>query len=195
MSITRKPRKCRICKELFMPLSMSHKVCWEKECITEFIRQTEQKAHIAGKRAERKELKQRKEAIKTRSDWIKTAQVAFNAFIRYRDKDKPCICCGRTTTDHDLITGSRWDAGHYRSTGSAPHLRFNEFNVHRQLVLCNRFGAGRAVDYRIGLVKRIGVEFVELLELDNEPRKWTIDDLKGITATYRAKLKALKNGH
>jgi hypothetical protein len=92
-----------------------------------------------------------------------------------------------------LLTGSRWDAGHYRSTGAAPHLRFNEDNCHRQLVVCNRHGSGRAVDYRIGLIARIGIERVEALENDNSVAKYTVDDLKAICFRYRAKLKDLKS--
>ena len=132
----------------------------------------------------------RKVAIRTRYDWIRRAQAAFNAFIRERDKNKPCICCGKPLT-LDAIGGG-YDCGHYRSTGSAPHLRFNELNAHAQRKVCNRHGAGRAVDYRIGLVKRIGVAAVEALESDNCARKWTVDDLRNIESTYKAKLKALR---
>ena len=123
----------------------------------------------------------------TIADRIREAQAAFNAYIRLRDIGQPCICCGRTANDRDLITGSRWDAGHYRSTGSASHLRFNEDNVHRQLVVCNRHGAGRAVDYRIGLIARIGMDRVEALETDNTQHKWTHGELIQILATYKAK--------
>lgn len=81
--------------------------------------------------------------------------------------------------------------GHYRSTGSASHLRFNEDNVHRQLVYCNRYGAGRAVDYRLGLINRIGLQRVEALEADNQPHKWTREELIAIKEKYKQKLKEL----
>src|SRR3546814_4920656 len=80
----------------------------------------------------------------TRSDWTKKAQIAFNKFIRLRDARKPCICCGKPLTD-GALTGGGYDAGHYRSTGSAPHLRFIEDNCHAQRKQCNQWGAGRAV--------------------------------------------------
>ena len=88
--------------------------------------------------------------------------------------------------------GGAYDCGHYRSTGSAPHLRFDERNAHAQRKVCNRWGAGRAVDYRIGLVARIGLEAVEALESDNAPRKWTREELIAIRDTYKQKLKELK---
>jgi hypothetical protein len=50
------------------------------------------------------------------------------------------------------------------------------------------------VDYRRGLIRRIGLEAVEALESDQEPRKWSIAELAEIKATYRAKLKQMKEG-
>jgi hypothetical protein len=63
--------------------------------------------------------------------------------------------------------------------------------VHRQLVICNRHGAGRAVDYRIGLVARIGLEAVEALESSNTPHKWQREELIEVAQKYRQKLKEL----
>lgn len=178
-------RKCAVkgCPTRFQPRNMMHKVCGPA-CSEVF-------AAAERKRLDAKQIRERKAALKTRSDHLKAAQVAFNAFIRERDKDQPCICCGRTS-EKQYLTGTNWDCGHYRSTGSAPHLRFNEDNAHRQLTVCNRHGAGRAVDYRIGLIARIGLTRVEALETDQAPAKWTAEELIAIRDTYRAKLRALK---
>ena len=121
---------------------------------------------------------------------MKDAQAAFNKYIRLRDAGKPCICCGGNLTS-DAIGGG-FDAGHYRSVGSAPHLRFDERNVHGQRKQCNRYGAGRAVDYRIGLIGRIGIDQVESLEADQTPRKLTVEDLRQIRDAYRAKARELE---
>ncbi len=174
----------------FEKKSPAHFAC-SAGCALEIIRIRSEKAKASKAKAARKDIAERKEKLKTRSDWIKAAQVAFNAFIRERDKNLPCICCSKTSTK-EYLTGSNWDCGHYRSTGSAPHLRFHENNAHRQLSICNQHGSGRAVDYRIGLIARIGIEAVEALEVDNEPRKHTIDELKAIQTLYRTKLKELK---
>jgi hypothetical protein len=143
----------------------------------------------AQRKAERAQVRQRKEALKTRSDWMREAQAAFNAYVRARDAGQPCICCGRWAEGESR--GGVWDCGHYRSTGSAPHLRFDERNAHRQLKQCNRWGAGRAVDYRLGLIDRIGLPAVEALEGDQIPRKWTLDDLRAIRDEYRRRRKEL----
>lgn len=179
-----KTRKCSYCREHFQPFRMGQKAC-SVECACQVAREKREKE-------ERKADKVKRDKLKSRSDWIKDAQTAFNAFIRERDKDKPCICCGNPLGESAI--GGGYDAGHYRSIGSAPHLRFDERNCHAQRKHCNRYGAGRAVDYRIGLIKRMGIEVVTMIETDQSTPKWTIDDLKSIRDTYRAKLKELKNG-
>lgn len=148
------------------------------------------KACKVATREERAAFKKRREALKTRSQWMKEAQQAFNEFIRERDRaaGHPCISSGRPLD----WSGNQVDAGHYRSTGAAPHLRFNEDNCHAQSKHDNQFLSGNAVDYRIRLIARIGLARVEALEADNEVRKFTIDQLREIRDSYRAKTKALK---
>lgn len=151
LSAKPKLRKCQVCKTSFEKRSMSHVAC-SPACALKVA---------ANKRlkAERQVLKVRKEESKDLGTWIAETQTVFNAYIRARDKDLPCICCGEWT---DKTTpGGVWDAGHYRSRGSAGHLRFDERNVHKQLKQCNRYGAGRVADYRIGLIAKIGLEAVE----------------------------------
>lgn len=160
---------------------MSHIACGP-DCAAEVAR-------LKREKEERKYIKDRKEKIKTRSDYIKEAQIAFNAYIRERDKNKPCICCNKPLGDGDI--GGGYDCGHYRSVGSAPHLRFDERNAHAQRKQCNRYGSGRAVDYRIGLIDRFGIRFVESIESCNSVHKWSIEELKEIKAEYKAKLKEL----
>lgn len=141
-------------------------------------------------KAERKADKAKREKLKTRSDYMKEAQRAFNTYIRLRDRaaGHPCISSGRALG----WAANEVDAGHYRSTGAAPHLRFDEDNCHAQTKQDNRFLAGNAIDYRVGLIARIGLERVEALESNNTPAKWTAEELKQIKATYTAKARELK---
>lgn len=184
--------RCRYCSNLYKPARTMQpgRVCNDPECQAKFALEAIAKQRTARLKVERKATREAKEKLKTRSDYIKEAQIAFNAFIRERDKHKPCICCGQPLESGNI--GGSFDCGHYRSVGSAPHLRFDERNAHGQRKQCNRYGAGRAVDYRIGLIARIGRDSVVALESDNESRKWSIEELKSIRDTYRAKLKALK---
>lgn len=181
-------KSCCHCGKEFLPKLTTTQAACSLKCAASYAK----KVRLGKEKQERAQTKERKEAAKKIPQLIAAAQKEFNAYIRERDLEQPCICCGRTTDDKDLLTGSRWDAGHYRSTGSASHLRFHEDNCHRQLVRCNRHGAGRAVDYRIGLVGRIGLAAVESLEASNQPHKWERDELVAIRDTYRKKLKELK---
>lgn len=185
--------RCPQCKTRLVPGQRIH-----PECISDYAtaqaektqRAQAKKARAAAKVA-RAETRRRKEAIKTIPVLIKEAQREFNAYIRARDRDQPCISCGAPPPDLSGLHAGR-DAGHYRSVGSASHIRFHEDNVHAQCVHCNQWGSGRAVDYRIGLVARLDLARVEALEHNNTPHKWTNDELRGIRDTYRAKLKELK---
>lgn len=139
-------------------------------------------------REKRKETKKRKEGLKTNSERTKDAQKAFNRFVRIRDAGKPCVCCGRS--QGDLKHGGAVDAGHYRSRGSAPNLKFNLFNCHSQLAYCNRYQSGNVIGYRNGLIDRIGLDRIERLEADNSPRKFDAEYLDRVKKifTKRAKL-------
>jgi hypothetical protein len=185
----RKQHKCKVCRELYERRNTMQIVCSPK-CARAWADLLAIKAAAQREQEERKKMRVQREALKTRSDYIKEAQHAFNAFIRLRDAGLPCICCGKPLGDEAI--GGGYDCGHYRSVGSAPHLRFDERNAHAQRKQCNRYGAGRAVDYRIGLIARLGASVVEALESDTSVKKYTIDDLKLIKATYKAKLKMLQ---
>jgi hypothetical protein len=173
--------QCAVCLEPFLILRMGQKVCGPV-CAIRHAKAVKAK----GKR----ELRARKAALKTIPDLIKEAQREFNGYIRARDKGQPCICCGKPLGEGDV--GGAYDAGHYRSTGSAPHLRFDERNCHAQRKHCNRYGAGRAVDYRIGLLARIGLDDVESLEAANQVHKWTREELIEVRDKYRKKRRELE---
>lgn len=173
----RRTRKCAVCRTPFEPRNMAHKVCGP-ECGLKLAA----KERIT---AERKETRKRLADLKTRASHLKDAQAAFNAFIRARDAHLPCVSCGR------FHTGA-YDAGHYRSVGAMPALRFHELNCHRQCVPCNQHKAGNIVEYRLGLIKRIGVLSVDWLEMDHPAAKYTIADALAIKAEYKKKLRELQ---
>lgn len=196
-----KARKCANpeCRTEFTPaFSTTQKVCkWQ--CGLAIKDANHDKARKAIASQERVEHRQAKEKIKTKAEWMKEAQIEFNAFIRLRDKDLPCICCGSYGPDEDWLTGGKWDAGHFLGRGAYPELRFIEDNVHKQLKTCNG-GSGKfaskartvAQGYRERLILKIGIERVEFLEGPHEPARYTIEDLKAIKANYRAKVREMK---
>ena len=188
-----KPKTCRnpACRGSFVPQRLGQAVCSPKCALAAVeVQKAKEKKSLA--QAGRREIKVRKEALKTRGDHMREAQQAFNEYIRTRDQAAGhlCISSGKSLD----WSGNAVDAGHYRSVGSAPHLRFDERNCHAQSKQDNRFLSGNAVDYRIGLIARIGQEAVDALESDQSVRKYTVEEIKAIKAEYRAKTKELKKG-
>jgi len=181
-----KPKVCKVCKTKFQPTRnlLSARVC-SPICGMSLARSQRLKAEKVRQVKERRETKAKLEKLKSKSAWAREAQAAVNTFIRLRDKDLPCISCGR------YHQGS-YDAGHYLSRGARPELRFDELNIHKQCVPCNQHLSGNIVLYRIALLEKIGAEGVAYLEGPHEPKKYTIEDLKAIKAEYTAKAKELK---
>ena len=136
-------------------------------------------------KGERVGIKKRLDELKPASHWVKKAQVAFNKFVRERDKNEPCISCGRF---HD----GQYHAGHYQSTGSRPELRFHPSNNNKQCAPCNNHLSGNIVNYRPRLVEKVGIEMVRYLENFNGVQRLTIDDVKDIEVHYKQKLRELK---
>ena len=166
-----KPKKCRICGELFQPRSTLQRVCSVK-CGAAWARELKVQE-------EAKADKLQREKMKTRADWMKEAQAAVNSFIRLRDHGKPCISCGR-------YHSGKVNAGHYLTVGARPELRFHPLNIHVQCEPCNSWLSGNLLLYRQGLIERIGLPLVEWLEGPHDVYKWTIEDLQDLKAWYKS---------
>lgn len=183
--------RCAHCRQKFTPERPSQIV--HVECVEAWTEaqaakreRAEAKAARAAAKVERAETRRRKEAIKTLADLKREAQQALNRWIVHvRDKDRPCISCGR---HHD----GAWHAGHYLSRGAAPQHALNPLNVWKQCARCNTYLHGNQSAYRAKLVMEIGQAAVEALEQDKAPRKWTREELIAIRDTYRAKIKEMK---
>ena len=178
--------RCRYCRkklgEDFVVFGLSKFCCFEHA--VSYSKDNKDKGYKEIAKQERREIKQAKEKLKTAGEYVKEAQAAVNRYIRARDFNKPCISCGSMPTNDGLIKGQRVDAGHFRSTGSARHMRFNLLNIHKQCVKCNRWLSGNVVEYRVRLIERIGLERVEALENDNSLRSFNIDYLKRIKKIF-----------
>lgn len=186
-----KPKTCKACRNKFVPERAMQSVC-DWKCGLELQRLAREKKAAKEAKEKRAENREAKKKLKRRGDYVKEAQAAFNAWVRARDAGLPCISCGRGDGQvaYQSVGGS-WDAGHYRSVGSCPELRFEPLNVHKQCKQCNNNKSGNVVEYRINLVKRIGKDKVEWLEGPHEPKKYTIEQLEDIKRFYRQKTRDL----
>ena len=173
-------RKCKLpsCKRPFEATYNSIQPCCSVKCAIELGRvKTAQKAS--------KEHRARKKEITQDRSWhLKNTQKAFNKYIRLRDQGNCCISCQKPA--------KKENAGHYRSVGAAPELRFEELNCHLQCEHCNSYKSGNIGEYRIHLIKKLGIEKVDWIEGHHNPRKYTIDELKELTAHYRALVKEIE---
>ncbi|MBG3012229.1 recombination protein NinG [Proteus mirabilis] len=189
-------RRCKICREWFHPKYSNIWWCCPEHGAELAIRRInkEKEKVLAKRKKEQREkeikakdkLKVRKLAVKPLSYFTKQAQTAFNAFIRERDKDEPCISCGRF---HE----GQYHAGHYRTTGANPELRFDEDNCHKQCAPCNNHLSGNIENYTPRLIEKIGQERFDRLMGSHELPKWKREDYERIRDHYRDKLKELKD--
>lgn len=175
-----KPHKktCRNteCRSKFHVATQSdaRKTWCSTDCALAIVAQKRVKAKVEKEKRERRETSQAKAKLRDESlsHQILLTQDVFNAWIRERDHGLGCISC-RTKA------AVQYCAGHYRTVGSNPALRFEPLNVHLQCNRnCNLGKSGNIVEYRIGLVERIGPDAVAWLEGPHEPKRYTIPELK-----------------
>lgn len=181
-----KLKKCKECGGGFVPSRPLQYIC-SPICGINYSRKLTEKKIATARKADTKE---RKEKIKTYSDWTSDLQKVFNEWVRVSQKDEACISCGTTAN-------VKYDAGHFFSVGGFPNVRFDEDNVHKQCSNnCNVHLSGNIHNYRPRLIEKIGIERFEALELRarNSRNKLSIPEIKDLITLYRAKIKTLKAG-
>lgn len=195
-------RKCKICKAPARWQTSCGKAYCSPECGTQVGLMLLAKRKERQAKEEKRVLRKRKDALNdTVPIWTKKVQDKFNAYIRERDKDEPCPSCGRMDEEiKEFPRGGKWDAGHYLSVGAFPELRFEPLNCHKQCKSCNA-GSGKytkknhtvAREYRLGLIKKIGIEQVEWLEGPHPKKHYRVPELKELYAYWSKMLKEEKS--
>lgn len=140
-------------------------------------------------KAERKRLKQRKEALKPMSEHYDKLQDLVNQWIVHvRDKGKPCFTCGTAKPS------IKYDAGHYRTRGACSELRFEITNIHKQCsVNCNQHGSGMRKEYRDKIVEVYGQDHLDWLDGKHPRLKDQLPDADAVNieiVKYRKLLRA-----
>ena len=186
-------RKCAHCGDRKLANSMhihgAQAFC-NKEHFIEYATSQSKRLIKKGDAIRRKESnkahRKAKEKVKTLSEWKKDAQFWFNKFIRLRDAGKPCVSCDKPDNgEHQR------HASHYRSVGACSSMRYHEENVWASCSVCNNHLSGNLAEYRIRLIKKLGLERVEWIESQPKSYKWTVEELKELIATYKEKVKPL----
>lgn len=187
--------KCKMCKKKFVPKFNSMQItCNEMDCAVAYARSVSGARFKKAKADNEKMHKDLKKKVRDHDKpWHnKTLQKLFNKFIRLRDADEPCISCGRHNPPFFPRKG-QWDAGHFRSVGGNPELRFEEKNCFKECVFCNTKDSEHLIKYQDNLVRLFGQERVDWLKGPHDPKNYTIPDLQDMIKEYRQKIKSLES--
>lgn len=185
-----KPKTCKTCREKYTPRTPMQVACGIP-CALALLEKTKAAQKAKQQRQERAQDKVKKESMQPAKYWKAKAKKAMHLYVRLRDEGKPCASC-----DTILIrlgrAGGDYDAGHFRSVGSAKHLEFDERNIFGQCKHCNDFMKGNQLEYerRLRLLK--GDAYVEELKADQSPRHYKVADFQAIESHYKTAVKQLK---
>lgn len=183
-----KPKTCKnpACRASFVPQRLGQAVCSPKCALaTVEVQKAKEKKSLA--QAGRRDIEVRKEALKTRADHAKEAQMVMNRYVRLRDAHLGCISCNKPAS-----WGGQWHCSHFRSVGAAAHLRFNLWNMNKSCSQCNAHLSGNIMVYRPRLVEKIGAEKVAWLECNQDLVRHEIAYLKRLKAVFAKKVKRLE---
>lgn len=182
-------KRCPSCRVMFTPVRASQAVCGEIECA--IAHGQSEKGQASARKAladlERREIRGRKEKLKSRADHAREAQAVINRYVRLRDAHLGCISC-----DKPASWGGQWHCSHFRSVGAAKHLRFNLWNMNKSCSQCNAHLSGNIMVYRPRLVEKIGSEKVEWLECNQDQVRHEVDYLKRLKSVFTKKIKRLE---
>lgn len=179
-----KEKKCKVCLNKFTPTQFAQVVCNYK-CAIEHSKNLKKIKEQREWKAEKSVLKDK---LKTLGQFEAEAKTSFQKWVRMRDRDMPCISCGVKDTD-------LFDGGHYFKAELFSGLIFDERNCHKQCRKCNRFLNGNELQYRSGLIKRYGIDFVTNLESISDSKrvyKYSREELIAKKLQYDLKIKELK---
>lgn len=179
-----KTKNCKVCSKEFNQYN-SLQVCCSVDCAI-----TLGKKNIKTKELKdwKRQKKQIKENLKTKSDYENDLQKEVNTLVRLIDKNSVC---------HSTLKplNNKFDAGHIFSVGSNPTLRFNLFNIYSQSVYANQYLSGDQINFINGLSELYGEEHKEyVLSLKSRYKvlKLSVEELREKIKIARQLVKGLK---
>lgn len=172
-----KAKLCAVCQTPFIPKQIT------PVCSYQCARKFNEKKEVD------KRVREMKKDVQSLNDLRSIARSAFQTWVRMRDKDLPCISCGKNDTQ-------QWDGGHFLKAEIYTGLIFEEINCNKQCCYCNGpIMQGNVIEYRKGMIKKYGQTTVDELEARADLSriyKFDRQELTEITFKYRAKIKELK---
>jgi hypothetical protein len=152
-----KKKTCKICKVKYEPLRPLQQICSPK-CAYEYQKKQKEKAW----RKEKKERKEKLKDMKIRVNHSKnkdSLQREINKLARMIDAEfyDSCIDCGAYLSGQ--VHGS-----HFHNVGGNENVRYNLHNIHSSTSQCNKWKGGNKVGYQLGLKKRYGDDYFEMVD-------------------------------
>lgn len=135
-------------------------------------------------------VKKEEKAGMSKPKLIKELDVWFSRYIRLKYSDSRgycrCISCGKVYFWKEIQNG-HYMSRRYMST------RFSEDNCRPQGVECNIFNQGAIQMYRRALIKEIGEQRVDLIEVRarQENKNWSLFELKQLIEYYKKEVEKL----
>lgn len=181
----KKPRPCAWskCRKMFepSPFRFNPKTCDNIVCALGYVREKEEKKQA--KLIDEK-IKEFRPVAKEQENKA-NLQKEVNKLARRIDEMMGYMICIDCTKPY----GKQTDAAHFHSIGSNSTLRYNLHNLHSANSQCNRFSDKHLVNYKTGLAKRYGQEYLEMVE--NLPLKYKEIHLTSLEIVE--KLKVVRN--
>ena len=188
------PRKCKTCGERYEAQKGSMVTWCSVDCGVILANQKLEKKRAKDKKAD---TKKRKEKLLSEDlpKQLKLTQKSVNKLVRLRDSRKPCISC------ENCSPNIKYDAGHFKTVGSSPELRFNLKNINRQ---CSNYcnvnhsgninGAHKSKGQIVGIVERFGQERLDWLMGSHERIKYKCHDLIEFRAEVELIIREMEKG-
>ena len=135
-------------------------------------------------------VKKAEKAGMSKQKLIKELDAWFSRYIRLKYSDSRgycrCISCGKVYFWKEIQNG-HYMSRRYMST------RFSEDNCRPQGVECNIFNQGAIQMYRRALIKEIGEQRVDLIEVRarQENKNWSLFELKQLIEYYKKEVEKL----
>lgn len=147
------------------------------------------------KKAPWDKLKKKQERMKAKAGLSKSKlrdklDAIFSKYIRLKYSDKNgycrCISCGKVFPWNEIQNG-HYMSRRYMST------RFSEDNCRPQCVACNIFNQGNIQMYRRALIKQIGEQRVDLIEVraKRESKNWSLFEYQTMIDFYQKEVNKL----
>lgn len=152
-----KTKTCKSCKQKFRPERQMQQVC-SYECAITHTNELQHKKKQEVSKTINKEKKEHR--ANDRVILKQLAQKLVNQYARMRDeRERGLVCC---TCGHR--DSGQFDGGHFLPTSGYSAIRYNTNQIHLQCKRCNRFNGGMPKEYRLFMINRYGLEYVENLE-------------------------------